>query len=89
LADKSAHSVYDTSGYLKDTFLTGPIELEFAGRYFKQPDGPALDFTPDSNALGVEISGKLGFDVLRNIEFKIDYRDGLVDFGRDKKPEHC
>ena len=29
---------------------------------------------------GTEISGILGVGVLRHLEMKIDYRDGLVDF---------
>ena len=34
---------------------------------------------------GTEISGILGFTMLRLLEIKIDYRDGLVDFHYDPK----
>jgi hypothetical protein len=32
---------------------------------------------------GTEVSGILGFEVLRMLHVKIDYRDGLVDFAYD------
>jgi hypothetical protein len=40
---------------------------------------------PQSRQLGTEVSGFLGFDMLRMLEVKLDYRDGLVDFGYDPK----
>jgi len=33
-----------------------------------------------SNSIGVEVSGTLGFAMLRLLDIKIDYRDGLVEF---------
>ena len=86
LGEESAHNVFDSSGFLQETLLTGPIRLELAGRSFKQQDGVAFDFTPYSDTLGVELSGDLSFEFLKNIEFKIDYRDGLVAFGENEKP---
>ncbi len=40
---------------------------------------------PISDHAGTEISGTLGFTPLRLLDIKIDYRDGLVDFGYDAK----
>lgn len=87
LGEKASHSAFDGSGFIGETFLTGSIKLELGGQPFKQTDGIAFDFTPPSNALGVELSGDLGFEFLKNFEFKIDYRDGLVDFGGNEKPQ--
>jgi hypothetical protein len=48
----------------------------------------AFDTTRMSNSSGVEISGMLGFGMLYQMEVRIDYRDGLVDFGYDPKRWH-
>jgi tetratricopeptide (TPR) repeat protein len=44
-----------------------------------------LDLSPQSRRLGTEVSGFLGFAMLRVLEVKLDYRDGLVDFEYDPK----
>ena len=44
-----------------------------------------LDLSLFSRSLGTEVSGFLGFDMLRLLEIKLDYRDGLVDFEYDPK----
>jgi tetratricopeptide (TPR) repeat protein len=43
------------------------------------------DLSHVSRAFGTEISGILGFELLRMLQVKIDYRDGLVDFVYDAK----
>ena len=50
-----------------------------------------LDLSRLSRQLGTELSGLLGFSMLRVLEIKIDYRDGLVDFEYDPKriPSHA
>jgi hypothetical protein len=45
-----------------------------------------LDLSLFSRSLGTEVSGFLGFDTLRLLEIKLDYRDGLVDFEYAPKP---
>jgi hypothetical protein len=35
--------------------------------------------------MGTEVSGFLGFGMLRVLDLKLDYRDGLVDFEYDPK----
>ena len=37
---------------------------------------------------GTEISGTLGFALLRLLKIKIDYRDGLVDFDYNSTRVH-
>jgi len=44
-----------------------------------------LDLSTLSRQTGTEVSGLLGFEMLRVLEVKLDYRDGLVDFEFDPK----
>jgi tetratricopeptide (TPR) repeat protein len=44
-----------------------------------------LDLSTVSRQIGTEVSGFLGFAMLRRLELKLDYRDGLVDFEYDPK----
>jgi len=55
--------------------------------HLQQPsmDIITLDLSPQSRRVGTEVSGFLGFAMLRVLELKLDYRDGLVDFEYDPK----
>jgi len=55
--------------------------------HLRQPsmDVVTLDLSRESRRLGTEVSGFLGFAMLRVLEIKLDYRDGLVDFEYDPK----
>jgi hypothetical protein len=55
--------------------------------HLRQPsmDIVTLDLSSQSRRFGTEISGFLGFAMLRLLEVKLDYRDGLVDFEYDPK----
>ena len=44
-----------------------------------------LDLSNVSRHTGTEVSGFLGFAMLRQLEVELDYRDGLVDFKYDPK----
>lgn len=44
-----------------------------------------LDLSSQSRMFGTEVSGFLGYAMLRILEVKVDYRDGLVDFVYDPK----
>ena len=59
--------------------------LRFA--HLQQPSRKlfTLDLSLFSRSLGTEVSGFLGFDMLRLLEIELDYRDGLVDFEYDPK----
>ena len=39
-----------------------------------------IDLSRISKNLGIEVSGFIGFPIFRQVEMKIDYRDGLVRF---------
>jgi hypothetical protein len=51
-------------------------------------DMVSFDTTEISNRVGMEVSGTLGFAMLYQMSLKIDYRDGLVDFGYDPNRWH-
>ena len=55
--------------------------------HLQQPslDVITLDLSSVSRQTGTEVSGFLGFAMLRVLEVKLDYRDGLVDFEYDPK----
>jgi tetratricopeptide (TPR) repeat protein len=76
------------NGAVKNVFTADNLTLTFS--HFRQParDMVAFDTTRISNSSGVEISGMLGFAMLYQMEVKIDYRDGLVDFGYDPNRWH-
>jgi len=76
------------NGAVKNVFTADNLTLTFS--HFRQParDMVAFDTTAISNSSGVEISGMLGFAMLYQMEVKIDYRDGLVDFGFDPNRFH-
>jgi tetratricopeptide (TPR) repeat protein len=74
-------AVEGVSGRVKDVYRAEKVDLEF-GR-FHQPglNTTTIDLTPESHGAGTEISGILGYrELLYQLETKIDYRDGLVDF---------
>ena len=45
----------------------------------------SFDTTSLSDAEGTEVSGFLGFALLRMLDIKIDYRDALVNFTFDSE----
>ena len=46
-----------------------------------------IDLSGISKNLGIEVSGFLGFSTFRQLEMKIDYRDGLIQSVYD--PASC
>ena len=59
--------------------------LRFAHLPQQNMDVVTFDLSPTSRRVGTEVSGFLGFTMLRVLEVKLDYRDGLVDFVYDPK----
>jgi len=72
------------SGNVKDVKSADKVTIQFG--HFKQENDDLISFdlAPISRSTGTEVSGILGFAMLRMLSVKIDYRDGLVDF--DYKP---
>ncbi len=59
--------------------------IQFGHLRQENQDLVAFDLTQISDSTGTEVSGILGFAMLRLLDIKIDYRDGLVDFAYDSK----
>jgi len=73
------------SGEVNKVYTSDKADLQFG--HFQQPNAGiiTLDRSTLSRHSGTEVSGLLGFQVLRLLEVKLDYRDGLVDFEYDSK----
>jgi tetratricopeptide (TPR) repeat protein len=73
------------SGTVKNVYSADKAVIQFS--HFKQEnqDLIAFDMSKISKHTGTEVSGILGFAMLRMLTMKIDYRDGLVDFDYDAK----
>lgn len=81
-------TVKGLSGNVKNVFTADELTLTFSHYKQKALDMVAFDTKNISDGTGTEVSGMLGFAMLRMMEIKIDYRDGLVDFGYDSKRFH-
>lgn len=74
------------SGNVSQVYRAQQVTLQF-GRYEQNnEDVVTFDISAASRQTGTEVAGMLGFKLLRILQIKIDYRDGLVDFLYD--PHH-
>jgi|SRR5208283_4997846 len=73
------------SGGVNQVYSSAKATLSFG--HFRQTNQGIVtfDLSSVSSQMGAEISGFLGFEMLRKMEVKLDYRDGLVDFVYDRK----
>jgi len=71
------------SGKVKDVFSGDSVKLIFGNLNQENVDISAFDTSAISESMGVEVSGFLGLAVLKMLDIKIDYRDGLVKFTYD------
>ena len=76
--------IHGISGTVKDVKSADKVLIQFGHFRQENDDLISFDLTPISRSTGTEVSGILGFVMLRLLAVKIDYRDGLVDF--DYKP---
>jgi tetratricopeptide (TPR) repeat protein len=67
--------------------LTGQVKMEFADLHFNAIRVFSFDDTRSGDNAETEVSGYLGFEILRNLHFIIDYRDGLIHFDNGQRPE--
>ena len=73
------------SGSVKKVYTANKTVLEFGGLRQENQDMIAFDDANLSDEAETEISGFLGFAMLRFLDIKIDYRDALVSFSFDPK----
>jgi len=71
------------SGNVAKVYSADKAVLRFSHYVHKNQDIVSFDLSAISKSTGTEVSGVLGFQVLRLLQIKIDYRDGLVDFAYD------
>jgi tetratricopeptide (TPR) repeat protein len=73
------------SGAVNQVYSSKKATLAFG--HFRQSNLGIItfDLSDVSRQTGTEVSGFLGFEMLRKLELKLDYRDGLVDFEYDPK----
>jgi hypothetical protein len=69
-------------GSVASAFRIAPMALEVGGRAMAEAQPVALDLRAISQREGVEISGILGYSTLSRSTVTIDFRSGLVDFGK-------
>jgi tetratricopeptide (TPR) repeat protein len=76
------------NGEVNKVYSSEKVTLSF-GHYRQSNQGMVtVDLSTVSRQTGTEVSGFLGFAMLRQLELKLDYRDGLVDFEYDPKRAH-
>jgi hypothetical protein len=77
--------VHGANGAVDKVYSSEKATLRFG--HFQQSNLGiiTLDLSIVSRHTGTEVSGFLGFAMLRQLEVELDYRDGLVDFKYDPK----
>jgi len=75
-----ATTVTGLSGKVKKVYSADKAILQFGHLRQENQDLLTFNFDSLSHHVGTEISGTLGFVLLRFLDVKIDYRDNLVDF---------
>jgi Flp pilus assembly protein TadD len=69
------------------TPLMAKVKLDAAGLHFDKVRVISFDDARSSESAGTEISGFLGFELLRGLHIQIDYRDGLINFAKGQRLE--
>ncbi len=85
VSDDPRMHVKGISGSVKSVYTGDELTLTFANLRQKNEDIVSVDMKGISDGAGTEVSGTLGFTMLRMLDLKIDYRDGLVSFFYDSK----
>lgn len=71
------------NGTVKTSLRTEPVKLEFARAEYRADAISVVDLSQFSRR-GIEVSGTIGFEVLRDFEMKLNFRDGLAWFHSGK-----
>lgn len=83
VADDPRLHVKGISGDVKDVYTADKLTLTFSNLRQENQEMVSLDMKNISDGAGTEVSGTLGFLMLRVLDIKIDYRDALVHFDYD------
>ena len=77
--------VRGVNGAVDKVYSSEKATLRFGRFQQSNLDIVTLDLSNISRHTGTEVSGLLGFEMLRQLELELDYRDGLVNFKYDPK----
>jgi hypothetical protein len=88
VSDDPDTRVLGLGGSVKKVYRADKATLMFGGYKQENQDLISFDLSGLSQNTGTEISGTLGFALLRVLKVTIDYRDGLVDFSYDPTRVH-
>lgn len=80
-----ARIIKGLNGSVNNVYRADKAIIQFAHMRQENQNLLAIDMSHLSDRIGTEVSGVLGFEVLRLLDMKIDYRDGLVGFSLDPK----
>ena len=83
--DNPNQTIHGISGSVKNVYSADKAVLQFGHLRQENQNLTSFDLSHISDAIGTETSGILGFAMLRMLDVKIDYRDGLIDFNYDPK----
>ena len=81
-------TVTGINGAVNKVYRADMVNLQFSHFQHNRQGLVSFDTSQISNGAGIEVSGILGYAMLRLLELKIDYRDGLVDFQFDPNRWH-
>jgi len=76
------------NGKVAKLYTADKVKIRFSRFEQDRSDLIAFDLSNISNNVETEVSGTLGFAMLRMLDIKIDYRDGVVNFTYDKNRFH-
>jgi Flp pilus assembly protein TadD/predicted aspartyl protease len=83
--DNPLMKVQGISGDVNRVYRAERAIIRFGHIRHYDKDLVTFDLAHTSDDVGTEVSGILGFQMLRLLDIKINYRDGLVDFSYDPK----
>ena len=73
------------SGEVKKVYEADNVQVSFGGVAQMTPGMTSIDTSAISRGTGVEISGVIGFPMLRELVVTIDYRDDVIHVVYDPK----
>jgi len=80
VSSDDTRKIRGVSGDVNKTYSADKASLQFANIRQLNQDVVTIDVSKISKDVGVEVSGFLGLSTFWQLEMKIDYRDGLVEF---------
>jgi hypothetical protein len=64
---------------------SAPLNIRLGAQHLVDFDYATFDASQISSRAGIEISGVIGFSMLRDWSLTVDYRNGFVEFGKSRR----